>query len=562
VTPRSVAAAELPPPGLVGLHPAWSRLVTAVDHRGDQRTWHVIDSAAGADDPGGIELTVLAVHGNPTWSYLWRDLVARAPERVRVVAVDQLDMGFSERTGVRRRLADRVEDLGGLTEALGLDGPVVTVAHDWGGPVSLGWALAHRDQLAGVVLTNTAVHQPEGSPAPGLIRTARLPGVLRRVTVDTTTFIRGALAMSRPRPASEVADGYLAPYGSRDRREAIAGFVEDIPLDASHPSAAALDAIADGLDALASVPVLLAWGPEDKVFSDLYLHDLEERLPHADVHRFVGAAHMVPEDADVAGAVWAWVDGLDDRAAAAPQVLERQRRPPLWAALDRGDDGDRPAVVELADGQATTITFAELHRRVEHLAAGLVEAGVEPGDRVALLVPPGIDLTVVLYACWRMGAVMVLVDSGLGPRNMSRALASAAPDHLIAITKGLLAAQALRWPGRRIAVDDLAPAAGVCSMWSPRSRSSRSSAEAPPPQRRPATTTSPPSCSRRVRPARPRASPTDIISSRPNATSSPSSIASAPTTASSPPSRRSRCSGPRSASPRRCPTWTSPARAR
>lgn len=484
MTPRSVAAAQLPPVGLAGLDPAWSRLVTAVDHRGDERTWHVLDSAVGAD-PGGFELTVLAVHGNPTWSYLWRDLMARAPQGVRVVAVDQLDMGFSERTGIRRRLADRVDDLGGLTAALDLDGPVVTVAHDWGGPVSLGWALAHRDQLAGVVLTNTAVHQPAGSPAPGLIRTARLPGVLRRVTVDTTTFIRGALAMSRPRPTSEVAEGYLAPYGSRDRREAIAGFVEDIPLDAAHPSAATLDAIAEGLDALASVPVLLGWGPEDKVFSDLYLHDLEARLPHADVHRFVGAAHMVPEDADVAGLVWAWVGSLDDRAGVASPAPERRHRPPLWAALDRGDDGDRPAVVELAAGDATTITFAALHRRVEHVAAGLVDAGVEPGDRVALLVPPGIDLTVVLYACWRMGAVMVLVDSGLGPRNMSRALASAAPDHLIAITRGLLAAQALRWPGRRIAVDDLTPARrrllGVVTTVSELEARGRGAAAAAPP---------------------------------------------------------------------------------
>ena len=138
-----------------------------------------------------------------------------------------------------------------------------------------------------------------------------------------------------------MAEAYLAPYAGRDRREAIAGFVEDIPLDDTHPSAAPLAAIADGLDALATVPVLLAWGPDDKVFSDLYLHDLEARLPHADVHRFVGAAHMVPEDADVAGAVWAWVDrprGADTAQAAAPAP---ERRRPLWAALDRGDAADR-----------------------------------------------------------------------------------------------------------------------------------------------------------------------------------------------------------------------------
>ena len=109
------------------------------------------------------------MHGNPTWSYLWRTLLAAGSDPAhpwRVVAVDQLDMGFSERTGTFRRLADRINDLGDLTDALGLDGPVVTVGHDWGGVISLGWALAHPQQLAGVVLTNTAVHQPAGSGNP------------------------------------------------------------------------------------------------------------------------------------------------------------------------------------------------------------------------------------------------------------------------------------------------------------------------------------------------------------------------------------------------------------
>ena len=84
--------------------------------------------------------TLLCVHGNPTWSYLWRRLVAARPAGWRVVAPDQLGMGFSDRPAGPRTLTQRVRDLGDLTEALGIDGPVVTVAHDWGGPISLGWA--------------------------------------------------------------------------------------------------------------------------------------------------------------------------------------------------------------------------------------------------------------------------------------------------------------------------------------------------------------------------------------------------------------------------------------
>ena len=91
-------AAQLPPPGLPGLDPRWSRLVEARDSDGVPRTWHVLDTHAGSDagpDAPAVRLTLLCVHGNPTWSYLWRGVLAAAPPDVRVVAVDQLDMGFS-----------------------------------------------------------------------------------------------------------------------------------------------------------------------------------------------------------------------------------------------------------------------------------------------------------------------------------------------------------------------------------------------------------------------------------------------------------------------------------
>ena len=173
---------------------------------------------------------MLCVHGNPTWSYLWRRFLAQAPAGWRVVAVDQLGMGWSERTAPRT-LAQRVDDLGALTDALGITGPVVTVAHDWGGPVSLGWALAHRDQLRGVVLTNTAVHQPAGAAAPSLIRLARTPGLRQTICVGTPAFVRTTSALSRPAlPAAvrdalrgAVRDGAAAAGGRRLRGRHPAG---------------------------------------------------------------------------------------------------------------------------------------------------------------------------------------------------------------------------------------------------------------------------------------------------------------------------------------------------
>ncbi|QKS89371.1 alpha/beta fold hydrolase [Curtobacterium flaccumfaciens] len=485
-----VAASTAPatqPPSLPGLDPAWSRLVTVPAWSAERpggtdraaRTWHLLDTA-GSLAALGVEPigTILCVHGNPTWSYLWRSVLRTSLEVAqaggpawRVVAVDQLDMGFSERTGVERGLAQRVADLGALTDELGLTGPVVTLGHDWGGVVSLGWAVDHPDVLAAAMTCNTAVHQPDDAPIPAPLRLALGPGMLGRATVVTPAFLETTLAIAHPKLERAVADGYRAPYRGAARRGGIGGFVADIPVDARHRSAPELDRIAAGVAAL-DVPVLLLWGPRDPVFLERYLDDLTERAPHADVHRFEGAGHLLPDDADVAGAVFDWLgDRLPDRGrpAQAPTGLQSdavdpgqsaQATPPLWARLDELRESDEPALVEMAAaGGPRTITWRLLARRVDEIAAGLDDLGVRSGDRVSLLVTPGADLTAVLYACVRIGAVVVVADAGLGLGGLTRAVRGARPDWIIGALPGLGAARALGWPGRRIATVSLpAPA--------------------------------------------------------------------------------------------------------
>ncbi len=446
-----------------GVDTAWSRQVVAPDAGGTPRTWHLLDN--GSIPEHG---TLLCVHGNPTWSYLWRRVIAAAPPGWRVVAVDQLGMGYSERTAPRT-LAERVEDLGNLTEVLGITGPVVTLAHDWGGPVSLGWALAHREQLTAVVLTNTAVHQPSSAAAPSLIRIARTEGVRQAVCVATPTFVRATTALSRPALPRAVRDALAAPYASPADRCAVGDFVADIPLDPSHPTAATLDAIAEGITGL-DVPALLLWGPRDPVFSDVYLRDLRARMPHADVQRYEKASHLVTEDVPrVADDVWRWLGDTvppadsDDASPSSPTGPARGQwghddRPgalaPLWAALSARLGDDATAVVELG-GDGRRVSFDRLERTVGDLAGGLMATGVRPGDRVAILVPPGADLTAAVYACWRAGASVVVADAGLGVARMGRALRGAAPDHVIGIARGLLLARVMRVPGRLVAAGPL-----------------------------------------------------------------------------------------------------------
>jgi len=447
---------------LPGVDPAWSRRVTVADSTGAEHDWHLLDN--GVTDPVG---TLLCVHGNPTWSYLWRRLVAAAPPGWRVIAPDQLGMGFSQRLTELRPLAQRVADLGDLTAALGVTGPVITVGHDWGGVISLGWALAHRDQLRGVVLGNTAVAMPPGDLGPALIRLAHAPGVRPAATVGTPLFVRATTALSRPPLPAAVRNAFAAPYASADRRRSVGDFVADIPFAPGHPSRDTQEAIAEGIRDL-DVPALLLWGPRDPVFGERYLADLRGRLPQAQLHRYEGASHLVQEDApQYAKAIAQWVADLAAGRPAAPSrpVAEATDRHPWSALTDRAADGS-PAVVEVGEGtgdgaRATggTVTWAQLSRRVEDLAAGLVAAGVGPGTRVGLLVEPSADLTAAVYALWRAGAVIVVADKGLGLHGMRRALRGAGVGAVIGSAPGLAAARVMGLPGLRVAAGGLSGAA-------------------------------------------------------------------------------------------------------
>ncbi|WP_434994008.1 alpha/beta fold hydrolase [Arthrobacter sp. Ld5] len=454
---------------LPGVDPSWSTYLdvpstSAADRPGTSHRWHYLDNGAHLD-AATVQGTLLCVHGNPTWSYLWRSyLAAGRAAGWRVIAVDQLEMGYSARTGVFRRLGDRITDLEDFVAAVGLTGPVVTVGHDWGGVISLGYANRNREDLAGVILTNTAIHQDPDRPIPAPLRLALAPGVHGLGTRTTSAFLDVTLALARPALAPDVRRAFRDPYRTAADRQGIAQFVSDIPADPSHPSYPALTSTAEGIRSL-DVPVLMMWGPHDPIFSDPYLEDLAQRLPSADVHRFEQASHLVQEDADTAATALQWLAerSVGDPAPSvdvpspgdAPYIPLGQR----LTALAAGPDAARTAVAEMKPaGPPRTLSWRELADDVAAVAAGLTALGYGPGSRVSLLVPPGVDLTVLIYACLRIGAVIVVADAGLGARGLSRAVKGSAPDVVIGIERALVAARAFGWPGRRISAAPLSAA--------------------------------------------------------------------------------------------------------
>ncbi|MEM1062444.1 MAG: alpha/beta fold hydrolase [Planctomycetota bacterium] len=249
---------------------------------------HYVDEGSGP--------VLLCVHGNPTWSFAWRHVVTAFRDRFRVVAVDHIGCGLSDKPQEAAYTLDwHIENLGRLVERLGLT-DITLVAHDWGGAIGTGLATRRPELFTRFVLMNTAAFRVSGIPF--RIRVCRWPGLGPLGVRGFNLFAGMATTMTVERsllPAAKA--GYLFPYNSWANRVAVQRFVEDIPQRPGDASYDTLVAIEEGLAELQDRPMLLPWGMKDWCFSPKFLDEFRRRFPNAEVHEFADAGHYVFEDA-------------------------------------------------------------------------------------------------------------------------------------------------------------------------------------------------------------------------------------------------------------------------
>ena len=249
-------------------------------------------------DEGEGPQSVLCVHGNPTWSFYYRQVVIEQRARARVVAVDHVGCGLSDKPqAYPYTLAQHIANLVDLVTHLDLH-RVTLVVHDWGGAIGLGAALRMPERIAGMVILNTAAFPPPYVPL--RIAACRIPimgnWAMRRMNV----FARSALTMTLNRLSrlpEAVASGLIAPYDSWDHRVAIARFVQDIPNRPSQPTWQLLKSIEEKLPSLRDRPAELVWGMRDWCFRPECLTRFEQLLPQARVTRLHDVGHYVMEEA-------------------------------------------------------------------------------------------------------------------------------------------------------------------------------------------------------------------------------------------------------------------------
>lgn len=265
-------------------------------------TAHFLATPAGrlhyVDEGPRAAPVVLCLHGNPTWSFYWRALVRGLSDRWRVVALDHLGCGLSDKPqDWSYTLEAHVANVETLVEALALD-RITLAVHDWGGAIGMGFARRHPELVQRLVITNTAAFASDRMPL--RIRVCRTPllgeFLVRRLNAFAGLAPRMASARRGGIPAL-ARRGLLLPYDSSAHRVAIARFVQDIPMSSAHPSWNELAATDAAIASFADRPACIAWGERDWCFSKPFFEEWKRRLPSAETELLPCAGHYLMEDA-------------------------------------------------------------------------------------------------------------------------------------------------------------------------------------------------------------------------------------------------------------------------
>jgi len=256
--------------------------------------YHYIDEGEG--EP------IVMVHGNPTWSFYFRELIKALSPQYRTIVPDHIGCGLSDKPDSKSydyRLKNRVDDLEVLIQNLVVKEKITLVLHDWGGFIGMGYALRHPERIGRFIVMNTAAFlPPRGKPIPMILSLIRILRPFATLAVlGLNLFAYGALFKNSYKGLSDdVKSGLIAPYNCWKNRIATLKFVLDIHMAEKNPSYRIVKQIDDGLESFTNFPMLICWGKHDFVFDQDYLAEWQRRFSQAEVHRFPDAGHYVLED--------------------------------------------------------------------------------------------------------------------------------------------------------------------------------------------------------------------------------------------------------------------------
>ncbi len=409
---------------------------------------HYLDEGSGP--------IVVALHGNPTWCFYYRNLITELRQHFRIIVPDYIGCGLSDHPEDKHfRAIHRIEQLDEFLSKLGIN-KLSLIMHDWGGPIGTGWAVRNISKVERLVFLNTTLTETDALPR--VIKMAAKGWIGRYITKYSMRFLKLTTDFGVVHKLSkEIKQGYYYPYRSSKRRTAICDFVSDIPFDSSYPSYGDLMDMAGRLADLRSVPVKIIWGLKDPCFHREMLNKVAKHFPQAEVVEIPEASHLVLEDAPqiVCPAVKSFLLDPAPRSGTAVSnmapsyELQPNRFFKSFSEHAQKSPSADAAIVPWFFGEMVTynhISFRDLQLLVNKYQRGLAELGLQRGDKVIMLVSPGVDFLALSYAVMGRGAIPVFLDPGMGKENLLNSIEHVKPAAFIGSPK----AQVLRWLKRSL----------------------------------------------------------------------------------------------------------------
>ncbi len=272
---------------------------------------HYIDTgpAAGSDE------VVLFLNGNPTSSYLWRNIIPHVAPGARCIAPDLIGFGRSDKPDIDYRFADHVRYIDAFIEALGL-GRVTLVIHDWGSAIGLHWARRHAERVNGIAMMEFIAPVPAWSDWPEhlqpVFQAFRTPGQGEEMVIGQNIFIEQVLpgAVVRGLTDAEMAH-YRAPFVDPASRRPLLAFPRQLPIAGEPADVVAVAEAYMAWLATSPVPKLLFWGTPGVLVTPALAARYAQTFPHLTSVDIGPALHYVQEDFPdrIGTGIAAWIDG-------------------------------------------------------------------------------------------------------------------------------------------------------------------------------------------------------------------------------------------------------------
>lgn len=250
---------------------------------------------------------ILMLHGNPTWSFYYRNLIQMFSPKFRTIVPDHMGCGLSDKPqDYEYTLENHIQNAYKLIRFLDLK-KIILIVHDWGGAIGLGLVTRYPELFDKIIILNTAAFPSENIPKRiNLLRQGKMGEFLTR---KFNLFAWPATFMTTQKPLPRaIKQGYLLPYNNWENRIAVARFVQDIPMEKEHKSYKTLREIEARLRTLPHKKLIL-WGGKDFCFDRSFFEKWLEIYPDADAHWYANAGHYILEDAleDVGLKIWDFI---------------------------------------------------------------------------------------------------------------------------------------------------------------------------------------------------------------------------------------------------------------